>query len=628
MPNENLYRRIFGETSLGIALCEFIFDQEGNPIDFRFLIINPAFEKHVQLESKYIVGKTVKEIYPNIEQYWIDRYKPVILNLESIQFSDYNHNTDKYFSVNAFSASENKFVMVFTDVSNEKRAVAELKKSEQDYQNIFNSMLDMFQVIELIYDEDGNAIDYYYLQVNPAFEKLVNKKKSELIGKRAKDIFGIVEDYWIKTYEKIEKTGIPEVFENFGAELNKYYIINAWKADEKQVAIVFKDITVQKLQEKELIKAKEKAEESDRLKLAFLTNMSHEIRTPMNGILGFADLLKNHNLSGDEQKKYIQIIEKSGTRLLNIINDIVHISKIEAGLMEVNLSPSNINEQLEFIYNFFKPEVESKGMQFLFKNSLPASKALVTTDKEKLFAILTNLVKNAIKYSEKGTIELGYNVKNEFLEIYVKDSGIGIHQDRQQAIFERFVQVDRSDNTAIQGAGLGLSISKAFVEMLGGQIWVESKKGSGSTFYFTIPYEVQQQVAINDNNITTESKIQKLKVLVVEDDEVSAMLLCIILKSIDSEFIHAKDGKAAIELYGNHPDIDLILMDINLPEMDGYEATRQIRQLNKDVIIIAQTGHGFIDDKTKAIEAGCNEHLSKPVTKKELLSLIQQYFVK
>jgi len=221
----------------------------------------------------------------------------------------------------------------------------------------------------------------------------------------------------------------------------------------------------------ELVIAKDHAEQSDRLKSAFLANMSHEIRTPMNGILGFAELLKEPNLTGEEQQEYIEIIEKSGVRMLNIINDIVDISKIEAGLMEVNLTESNGNEQIEYIYTFFKPEVEGKGMQFSYRHGMLSSESIIKTDREKLYAILTNLIKNAIKYTNKGAIEFGYDYVVEMhgrasLQFFVKDTGIGIPKDRQGAIFERFIQADISDKHSYQGAGLGLSISKAYVEML------------------------------------------------------------------------------------------------------------------------------------------------------------------
>ncbi|KAA1245998.1 histidine kinase dimerization/phospho-acceptor domain-containing protein [Aquimarina sp. RZ0] len=251
------------------------------------------------------------------------------------------------------------------------------------------------------------------------------------------------------------------------------------------------DITELKLYEIELNKMKDKAEESDRLKSAFLANMSHEIRTPMNGIMGFAELLKEPVLTGDEQKLYIDLIEESGARMLNIIRDIIDISKIESGQVKIFLSDVNINEQVEYLYHFFKPEADRKELQLSFCNSLENELAIIKTDKEKFNAILTNLVKNAIKYTHEGSISFGYQKKGEFLQFFIKDTGIGIAENRQKAIFERFVQADIHNNYAIEGAGIGLSIAKAFTEILEGKIWLKSIKDTGSTFYFTIPYVKQ-----------------------------------------------------------------------------------------------------------------------------------------
>jgi signal transduction histidine kinase len=220
--------------------------------------------------------------------------------------------------------------------------------------------------------------------------------------------------------------------------------------------------------------------------------MSHEIRTPMNGILGFSDLLKTPNLSGKEQQQYIQIIEESGKRMLNILNDIVSVSKIESGLMEVNITATNINEQMDFVYSFFKPEVAEKGIRFLIKKTLVEKEAFIQSDTEKLYGVLTNVVKNAIKFTKEGTIELGYELKIKSkvteIEFYVKDTGIGVPKDKYLSIFDRFIQADVLGKMAYQGAGLGLSISKAYIELLGGKIWVESEEGKGSIFYFTLPY--------------------------------------------------------------------------------------------------------------------------------------------
>jgi hypothetical protein len=359
----------------------------------------------------------------------------------------------------------------------------------------------------------------------------------------------------------------------------------------------------------------------------------------MNGILGFSELLKEPNLTGEKQQKYISIIERSGARMLNTINDIIDISKIEAGQMEVTVSETNINEQIEYIYTFFKPEVERKGMLLSFKNTLPENKALVKTDREKLYAILTNLVKNAIKYSHEGSIEFGYSVETlhaTSIQFYVKDTGIGIPKERQQAVFDRFVQADIGDRRAYQGSGLGLSISKAYVEMLGGKIWVESEEGKGSAFYFTIPYTAEPLQNL-ELSATAAAEVQQadvnvpgsgLKILIAEDEETSDLILTIELKKMSKNILHATTGISTVEICRQNPDIDLIMMDIKMPKMDGYEATREIRKFNKNVIIIAQTAYALAGDREKAIEAGCNDYISKPIKMNLLVALVNKYFRK
>ena len=389
------------------------------------------------------------------------------------------------------------------------------------------------------------------------------------------------------------------------------------------------NITEMKQTELELVKAKEKAEESDRLKSTFLANMSHEIRTPMNGILGFAELLKEPQLTGEEQQEYISIIGKSGKRMLNIINDIVSISKIESGQMEVSVSETNINEQIEYIYNVFKPEVERKGLHLIICSLLPSKEAFIKSDREKLFAILTNLVNNSIKYTLAGSIQFGVERKCDFLEFFVKDTGKGVPENQQKIIFERFRQSNDLITQPYEGAGLGLSISKAYVEMLGGKIWLESELGKGSTFYFTIPMnadvELKPSIINISSNLEADHKGKDLKILITEDDEDSVFFLSNALKTYGKEILIVGTGFEAVEACRNNPDIDLVMMDIRMPELDGYTATRQIRKFNNDVIIIAQTAFAMTGDRQKAIAAGCNDYISKPIDRKILMGLIRKH---
>ena len=391
------------------------------------------------------------------------------------------------------------------------------------------------------------------------------------------------------------------------------------------------DITDQKKIENELLIAKEEAEVSSRLKSAFLANMSHEIRTPMNAILGFSELLEQPELTGEKQKKYLEIIKKSGGRLLIVINDIIDISKVESGQMEILISEVNIVEQIKEVYAFFNPEATRKGISLVVNNSLSNNEIIINSDNHKINAILINLVKNAIKYCDEGTIEIGVQKKESILEFYVKDTGIGIDKNRQNAIFDRFVQADIEDERALQGSGLGLSISKAYVEMLGGEIWVESEPGNGTTFYFTIPGEIQvaEDKASGQNVLPrTENLINKIKVLIVEDDESSEIFISHVVEELSKEILIARNGAEAVEICRNNPDIDLVLMDVKMPVMDGYKATTIIRQFNKDVIIIAQTAFALIGNKEKLIEVGCNDYITKPIDKDELIEMIKKHISK
>ncbi len=401
----------------------------------------------------------------------------------------------------------------------------------------------------------------------------------------------------------------------------------------KKITGVVSDITKRIQAENELIKAKEKAEESDRLKSAFLANMSHEIRTPMNGILGFTGLLKKPLLSGEKQQKYIRIIEESGVRMLNTINDIIDISKIESSQIQVSISDINLNEQMDELFEFFLPETTKKGIQFSITKRLPEQHAHIKSDKEKINSVLINLIKNAIKYTHAGEIDFGclMNEKSEGTELkfYIKDTGIGIPKERLKAIFERFVQADIQDSQAYEGSGLGLAISKAYVEMLDGNIWVESEEGIGAQFHFTIPY-IAKDIEIQNQNIVDSIKQQsvkkELKILIVEDEEFSIEYLKALLEECTKEMLVAKTGIEAVNMCRENPDLDLILMDIKIPEIDGYEATRRIREFNKDVFILAQTAFAQSGDREKCIEAGCNSYITKPIDQEDLFEIIANRF--
>ncbi len=395
------------------------------------------------------------------------------------------------------------------------------------------------------------------------------------------------------------------------------------------------DITLRKEMEGDLIKAKEKAEESDRLKSSFLATISHELRTPLNAIIGFSELLlRGESNVHDKVLDYTQIIFDSGKNLLGIINDIFDISMIEANEVKIYPELFSVNTLFEEIQNNFKnnTEVVTKNLTLTFLKNLKDEEVIVLTDRVKFNRVLTNIISNAIKFTDKGKIDIGYNINNidhtHWLEFYVKDTGIGIPEDKTELIFERFRQVDDSNTRRFGGSGLGLSIAKKIIELLGGKIWVRSELDKGSTFYFTLPFTAtDQQNEEKDTKITEAlTNWNDKTVLVVEDVEMNYLYIDEILEDTGINRLWAKTGKEALQLFKQHKDkLDIILMDIMLPDIDGYQVTKQIRHEDGSIPIIAQTAFALSGDQEKAIDAGCNGYIPKPLNQTDLIRLMGKY---
>jgi PAS domain S-box-containing protein len=383
--------------------------------------------------------------------------------------------------------------------------------------------------------------------------------------------------------------------------------------------------------EHELIKAKDKAEESDKLKTAFLANMSHEIRTPMNGILGFAEMLNDNSLSRANQKKYLNIINSNGKVLINLIDDIIDFAKIESdqvNIVQDDFSLNNLLDQIKSTLLTRSLRREKSKVKILTKKPFPDEKSFIRTDPIRLRQILTNLVGNAIKFTHNGYIEFGYDLENsKMLRFYVRDTGIGIAADKLQLIFERFMQADSSPSRKYGGSGLGLAISKGLVELLGGTMWADSVEDGGSTFYFTIPLVSVNKVI----EVQVENKPPRIKhnwdgklFLVAEDDKFSYKFLEGFLKQTRAEVIRASDGREAVEICRNNPNVDLVLMDIQMPEMNGLIATMAIKKFNPHVPVIAQTANAISEERVRCMEAGCDDFITKPVNINELYDKIDK----
>ncbi|MBN1415078.1 MAG: PAS domain S-box protein [Bacteroidales bacterium] len=386
------------------------------------------------------------------------------------------------------------------------------------------------------------------------------------------------------------------------------------------------------LLEYELVKAKERAEESDKLKTAFLTNMSHEIRTPMNGILGFAEMLNDDSLSPANRKKYLEIINSNGKMLVNLIDDIIDFAKIEAGQLSIMEDDFSLNNVLDQVHSSFLTQYlrrEKSELKIRVRKAFPNENSYIHSDSTRIRQILTNLIGNSIKFTQFGFIEFGYQLKkpNELL-FYVKDTGIGIPKEKLNLIFERFMQADSSSTRKYGGSGLGLAISKGLVELLGGKMWAESTVNIGSTFYFAIPYTP----AVKKEEDKEEKKKPKTNYswegrtfLIAEDDKFSYKFLEGFLKQTHANVIHAADGIEAVNLCRSNNKIDLVLMDIQMPEMNGFEATEEIKKFNKSIPVIAQTANAITEERQKCLNAGCDDFISKPININELYAKIDKW---
>lgn len=390
----------------------------------------------------------------------------------------------------------------------------------------------------------------------------------------------------------------------------------------------FVDVTDDKKRTIELIQAKDHAEESDKLKSAFLANMSHEIRTPINGILGFAELLRESHLTAEERTEFLDIIRENGKQLLGIINDIIDLSKIEANQLQIKPDLVDIHAMLTELYKFFAYDSRIVEKKIDLHYHFGQEKALVLqTDPVRLRQVLFNLLANAVKFTDAGFIRFGYEFKDESIRFFVTDSGLGIHPSQKVSIFDRFVQADNAGTRKIKGTGLGLAISKGLTELMGGRIGVESVPGTGSEFYFTLPKSVERSATLKPHKPAEDMNYDwaNKTILIAEDDNINFKYLEILLKKTNIRIIRASDGEEAINQFRDNENIDLILMDIQMPNIDGYEATQVIKSLRKDVPIIAQTANAMNEDMEHCLEAGCDGYISKPIDKQTLLDKIHLF---
>lgn len=400
-------------------------------------------------------------------------------------------------------------------------------------------------------------------------------------------------------------------YENFAA-LN-----NELKEANKLIANMSADLLI----------ANKKAEEHEKLKSAFLANMSHEVRTPINGIVGFSQLLLKEDQSVEERREFIEIIQNCSQQLLDIINDIIDISKIDTNQISLKISQVNLNHLMRDMFHFFHPKAESGNLDLEVSFGLPADNLQVELDDARLRQVLMHVIGNAIKFTPKGKVNFGYTVRAGYLEFFVEDTGVGIPQDMIRSVFDRFIQVETGLSRQAGGTGLGLSIAEALINKMGGEIWAQSVVDVGSTFYFTIPLVRSGLSPIELDLATSNPKDtpRSVNIIIADDNEINYMYLKELLKELNPILTWATNGQEVLDIVKNNENIDLVLMDIKMPLMDGYEATREVKKLRPNLPVIAQTAYAMAGDRDKALEAGCDEYITKPINKEHFQNMIARF---
>lgn len=617
---------------------ELVTDKNGNPIELIYRNVNSEFEKHFYRKEE-VIGRKGSEIFPESMPEFLHFTKMALTEKRAITFPYYFKAIDTFYDVVLKGTHQGNMIDIFCLNSTElHKAQQKLSATNSklamalDVANIVpwkwdlkskTILCDINRPIELSTDEQEVEDSQLSVPDSQYFSKIF-KEDRERVKQAYRDLIEgraekVKEEYRIVN---VQKNNLHKV-----EWVEAQAAVEARDEDGKPLTLVGSSlvITNRKKMEQELTTAKELAEESNRLKSAFLANMSHEIRTPLNAIVGFSGILASTE-EEEEKQEYVSIIENNNTLLLQLISDILDLSKIEAGTLELNYSNIELNELMRELERGFLLRVKTDAVKLEFVE--PAGPCMAYTEKNRLSQLMINLVTNAIKFTEKGSIRFGYEMRENELYFYVTDTGCGIPKDKQQNIFGRFVKL----NSFAQGTGLGLSICKTLMDHMGGRIGVESEEGKGSTFWFTLPYkpavkEDKKQMPKDIQPVSIERN--KLTILVAEDNASNYKLFESILK-YDYHLIHAWDGMEAVEMFRKH-NPQIVLMDINMPVMDGYEATREIRKYSAKIPIIAVTAFAYASDEQKVMESGFDGYMPKPINAKllkaQLVDIMQKRII-
>jgi PAS domain S-box-containing protein len=618
---EQDYQNLFMKMLDGFAVHEIICDEDGQPVDYRFLAVNPAFETMTGMTADAVVGKSVLEVLPGTERVWIERYGRVALTGEPLHFANYSNELRKHFEVTAFRPAPNRFACIFADVT-------ERVQAQEDLRRIFELSKDMISI--------SDTRTSRFLRVNPAFMDTLGYSEEELLSISFLSL--IHPDDVEPTAEAVKdklQAGVDVIdFENrYRCKSGEYIWLN-WVsrplADKGLTYAIARDVTDRKQYEAELIQAKEAAESATRAKSQFLANMSHEVRTPLNGILGMLQLVQATRLDS-EQDDYVKNAIQASRRLTRLLSDILDISRIEAEKLVIMEEPFDPKDALGTVRDLFALSAAQAGIRFDFIVA-PDIPDTLLGDAVRVQQVVSNLVGNAVKFTEAGSVTVEASPLTPIepgrcrVLFAVSDTGPGIPDDRLETLFQPFTQADEGWNRQYQGAGLGLSITKRLVSLMGGSLCMESRPGVGTTVYVSLSFgEAQVPLASAREELGTPIVTAgPLKVLLAEDDRVSGIAAQRHLEKVGCQVTLVTDGRQALDALRRDRH-DVVLMDVHMPVLDGVDTTQAIRrgeagQANTAIPIIALTAFAMSGDREKLLKAGMDGYVAKPVDADTLIA--------